>query len=105
MFNVTRLIFTFFSLVVVTHLHVVDLSGFSGRKQSAFSIGVVIVLVLVVQLCIAIFGLAWPFLFTKTSWGNLMARYSAALDKMDVARGRSVPVPKILPLKKVPRSK
>ena len=50
---------------------------------------------LVIQQVIALYALGWPYILSKRStWGLLMAKYSVSLDKIDVARGRCVPVPK-----------
>ena len=42
---------------------------------------------------IAVLAAMWPFAVRFTSWGKLMSTYSRSVDKIDVARGRCVPVP------------
>ena len=59
----------------------------------AFSIGLLILLVLLVQFSVCSYSLAWHWLLRRTTWGKLMMNYAIGLDKIDVARGRSVPAP------------
>ena len=59
----------------------------------SFSIGVLIILVLLVQLCVSIYSVIWPWVLRRTTWGKLMTNYAIGLDKIDIARGRSVPAP------------
>ena len=48
---------------------------------------------MLVQLAVCIYSMAWPWVLSKTTWGKLMADYAVGLDKIDIARGRSVPAP------------
>ena len=50
-------------------------------------------LVLLAQLVVAILAALWPFSVRFSAWGRLMSTYSESVDKIDVARGRCVPVP------------
>ena len=59
----------------------------------AFSIGLLIVLVLLVQISLCCYSITWPWLIRRSTWGKLMTNYAAGLDKIDIARGRSVPAP------------
>ena len=62
---------------------------FSG----SFTIGVLIILVLMVQLLVSVYSVIWPWVLQSTTWGKLMTSYAIGLDKIDIARGRSVPAP------------
>ena len=59
----------------------------------SFSIGVLVILVLLVQLIVCIYSILWSWLIQNSTWGRLMQNYAVGLDKIDVARGRSVPAP------------
>ena len=59
----------------------------------SFSIGILIILVLMVQLFVSTYSVIWPWVLRKTTWGRLMTNYAIGLDKIDIARGRSVPAP------------
>ena len=62
---------------------------FSG----SFTIGVLIILILLVQLLVSVYSVIWPWVLRNTTWGKLMTNYAIGLDKIDIARGRSVPAP------------
>ena len=59
----------------------------------SFSIGVLIILVLLLQLVVSVYSVLWPWLLGNSTWGKLMKNYAIGLDKIDIARGRSVPAP------------
>ena len=59
----------------------------------SFSIGVLVILVLLVQLIVCVYSILWSWLLQNSTWGRLMQNYALGLDKIDVARGRSVPAP------------
>ena len=42
---------------------------------------------------LSLYSLTWPWMISKSTWGQLMEQYSIILNKIDVARGRCVPVP------------
>lgn len=42
---------------------------------------------------LCIYGLIWPWMVATSPWGSLMQKYAMILNKIDIARGRCVPVP------------
>lgn len=51
------------------------------------------ILLIVGVLGLSLYGLAWPWIVALSSWGQLMQKYSESLNKIDIARGRCVPMP------------
>ena len=58
-----------------------------------FSIGILMIMLVIGNLCLSLYGLIWPWFVSISSWGQLMQKYSDSLNKIDVARGRCVPMP------------
>ena len=61
--------------------------------SGSFSIGVLIILVLLLQLVVSVYSVLWSWVLANSPWGKLMKNYAIGLDKIDIARGRSVPGP------------
>ena len=58
-----------------------------------FSIAILMVLLILGTFGLSLYSLTWPWMISKSTWGQLMEQYSIILNKIDVARGRCVPVP------------
>lgn len=54
---------------------------------------IVLVSLIAVQMPVMFFASFWPSLSRNATWGKLMVYYHRAVEKMDVARGRTVPLP------------
>ena len=51
------------------------------------------VMLILATLGLSLYSLTWPWMISKSTWGQLMEQYTIILNKIDVARGRCVPVP------------
>lgn len=54
---------------------------------------ILMIMIVIGILGISIYGLIWPWMVALSPWGQLMDKYTKSLDKIDVARGRCVPMP------------
>ena len=57
------------------------------------SIAVLMIMLIIGILGLCIYSLIWPWIVATSPWGQLMQKYCSILNKIDVARGRCVPVP------------
>lgn len=93
--NFFRTILIIVALSITAHFHLTDVSayGTSGIEHTRFSIGILMIMLVIGNLCLSLYGLIWPWFVSISSWGQLMQKYSDSLNKIDVARGRCVPMP------------
>lgn len=54
-------------------------------------------MLLIGLLGLCLYSCCWPWMVAASPWGQLMQKYSMILTKIDVARGRCVPVPSYAP--------
>ena len=57
------------------------------------SIAVLMIMLIIGVLGLSVYSLMWPWIVATSPWGQLMQKYCTILNKIDVARGRCVPVP------------
>ncbi len=62
-------------------------------NAAQYILGILLSAVLSLLTALSGYGAAWPWVNSRTLWGRLMATYARTVDKLDVARGRSVPSP------------
>ena len=51
------------------------------------------VMLLIGAMGLCMYSLAWPWIVSSSPWGQLMQKYAIILTKIDIARGRCVPLP------------
>ena len=51
------------------------------------------VMLMIGTMGLCLYSLAWPWIIASSPWGQLMLKYAIILTKIDVARGRCVPMP------------
>ena len=90
--NVMRTLLVIVALSVTAHFHMSTLESTSENQQAKFSIALLMIIVLIGVIGLCFYGLAWPWMVAASPWGQLMQKYSGILNKIDVARGRCVPV-------------